>query len=225
MSSKNKKFYFFGKRNFLALKLTNFLYFLKRKTLFYFEKHKSRKNSLYLRKQNFLIFQEAFHNFPRSKNEKNFSEKTFCILRNETFQTHAYKTSYISGGKLQNLKIKKFVFFVCLKRCFKMQIQKKKLSYTFSYKEANFSKLKYFVIIIVRRFFSFYNIFFHTQQAFLFHLLRDFCNVHDRIVGFVFFFRKILISFKSLFFVVFLCFLDNIQLVNFQTFLHITKKL
>ena len=58
--------------------------------------------------------------------------------------------SYISGGNLESLKIKK--------------------SYTFSY---NYK----------RAFFSFY-IFCYTQQAFVFHLLRDFCNVHDHIVAF-----------------------------------------
>ena len=53
---------------------------------------------------------------------------------------------------------------------------KSKTVYTFPYKEAKFSKLKYFFTIIIKCFFSFYNIFFHTQEAFFFHLLRDFCN-------------------------------------------------
>ena len=34
-------------------------YFLERKLFFYFEKRKSRKNSLYFRKRNFLIFKEV----------------------------------------------------------------------------------------------------------------------------------------------------------------------
>ena len=62
--------------------------------------------------------------------------------------------------------------------------RKTKHFYTFSYKEAKFSKLKYFFIIIIKCFFSLYNTFFYTQQAFVFHLLRDFCNVHDHIVTF-----------------------------------------
>ena len=53
---------YFKKWNFLALILRN-LYFLKRKlfyisgneTFLYFRKRKPRKNSLYLRKQNFYI--------------------------------------------------------------------------------------------------------------------------------------------------------------------------
>ena len=64
-----------------------------------------------------------------------------------------------------------------------LQSLKLKYFYTFPYKEAKFSKSKYFCIIIIKRFFSFYNIFFYTQQAFVFHLLRDFCNVHDHIVA------------------------------------------
>ena len=38
--------------------------------------------------------------------------------------------------------------------------QKKNVSYTFSDKEAKFCKLKYFLIILMKHFFSFYNIFF-----------------------------------------------------------------
>ena len=65
-------------------------------------------------------------------------------------------------------------------------------------------------------FFSFYNIFFYTKQAFVFHLLKDFRIFDDHIVVFFFFFRKTLISqkdfdiFRELFFVVFLCTLDRI---------------
>ena len=47
-----------------------------------------------------------------------------------------------------------------------------KVSYTFPYKEAKFSKLKYFIIIIIKRFFSFCNIFFFTQPVYFFHFLR-----------------------------------------------------
>ena len=47
-------------------------------------------------------------------------------------------------------------------------------------------------------FFSFYSIFFYTQQAFVFHFLRDFYIVHDHIVVFFFFFFTVIfISFKS----------------------------
>ena len=88
---------------------------------------------------------------------------------------------------------------------------KSKIFYTFLYKEAKFSKLKYFLIIILMDFFSFYNILFYTQPVYFFHLLRDFCGVHGHIVTFF--------SFSSLerfwhlsrdFFIFFLYFLDNI---------------
>ena len=36
-------------------------------------------------------------------------------------------------------------------------------------------------------FFAFFNIFFFTQKAFVFHLLVDFCIVHDHIVAFLLF--------------------------------------
>ena len=61
----------------------------------------------------------------------------------------------------------------------------KKVSYTFPYKRAKFSKLKLnFFMIIRKHFFSIYTIFVYTQQAFAFHLPGDFCNVHDHTVAF-----------------------------------------
>ena len=69
---------------------------------------------------------------------------------------------------------------------------------------------------IIRCFFSFCNIFFCTQQAFVFHPQRDFCNAHDHINSFF--------SYSSLerfwylswaFFVVFLYFLDNTWKIKF----------
>ena len=70
----------------------------------------------------------------------------------------------------------------------------------------------------MRCFSSFCDIFFYTQKGFLFHLLADFCIVH--------------FSFSSLeglwylslgFFVVFLYYFDNIQLLNFQKFSYFQK--
>ena len=81
---------------------------------------------------------------------------------------------------------------------FKQKHKGKNVSDTFPYKEAKFSK--HFLIIIKKRFFSFYNIFFYTQQAFAFHLLSDFRNVHDHIDAFFFlFFINISIAFTSFF--------------------------
>ena len=50
---------------------------------------------------------------------------------------------------------------------FKYKRKRKKVSYTFPYKEAKFSKLKHLLIMIIRHFFSFYNIFFYTQRIFI----------------------------------------------------------
>ena len=57
------------------------------------------------------------------------------------------------------------------------------------------------LIVIIRHFLSFYNIFFYTQQPFVSHFLLNFCIIHDHIVAFFifFFFSKTLISFTSFF--------------------------
>ena len=62
----------------------------------------------------------------------------------------------------------------------------------------------------MRHFFSFFDILFYAQQAFVFHFLIDFCIVHDNIVTF---WGKILVSFTSFFkffFAVFPYLLDDI---------------
>ena len=82
----------------------------------------------------------------------------------------------------------KFNFFGLLWENFSIWAQKKEVSYSSPYKGEKSSKLKYFLIIITKRFFSFYIIFSYTQQAFAFHLLRDFCNVHNHISLFFLFF-------------------------------------
>ena len=68
-------------------------------------------------------------------------------------------------------KIKNFLYFIS------------NINVNVSYKEAKCSKLKYFLIIIIKCFSSFYNIFFYTQVYF-FHFVRDFCDVCDHIVAF-----------------------------------------
>ena len=143
----------------------------------------------------FLIFPEIKFSSSNIKRIVIFSpKKAFLMLSQKKAVLMFWETFYISVSNFP--------------------VRKSKLFYTFPYKEAIFSKLKYFLIIIIKRFFSFYNIFFfYTQQAFVFHLLRDFCNVHDdHIDAFFsfFFFRKILISFTSFFLIAFLYFLDSI---------------
>ena len=71
---------------------------------------------------------------------------------------------------------------------FRIAKEIKKVSYTFPHKEAKSYKLKYFPVIITMYYFSFYNLFFFcTQPIYFFHLLRNFCNVHDHIVAFFLF--------------------------------------
>ena len=89
--------------------------------------------------------------------------------------------SYISGNRNPETEtLKKFTLFQELT----WKAWKSNVSDVFLYKEAQFSKWKYFSLIIKYHFFSFYNIFLYTQQAFVFHLQGDFCNLHEQIVTF-----------------------------------------
>ena len=93
-------------------------------------------------------------NLPSSKNfyiSENFlpSSKNFL---------HFGKLSYISGSNLLSLKNKTLLYFfshflfVGRKR-FNNKCKRKNSSYTFPYKEIKLSKLKYFLIIIIKSFF------------------------------------------------------------------------
>ena len=113
---------------------------------------------------------------PKNKNSYIFSKNIF---------------SYISGENFESLKILifLFIFSVYLERTFQTHSQRKKLLILFLIKKQNFFKLKYFLIMIIKRFcfFSFYNIFFNTQPDYFLHLLRDFCKVNNHIVAFFLF--------------------------------------
>ena len=89
--------------------------------------------------------------------------------------------------ELPKTEKQKFYNFCLLRENFSNISTKEKNFLYFSFKEAKFSKSKYFLIIIIKRFFSFYNIFCYTKQAFVFHLLVDFCIVYDHIVAFFLF--------------------------------------
>ena len=123
--------------------------------------YNTKKILIFSQKEAFLIFLEIKKNcvFPKmelsNSNIKKilmFSQKRSCLY--VSGKGNPEKILYISGGNLQTLKIKKIL---------------------------HFSKLKHFFILTTKHFFSFYNIFFYTQQAFVFHFLRDFCNVYDHI--------------------------------------------
>ena len=144
------------------------------------------------------MFQEVTFQAKKNKNnepQENFlyflKRKLFLYSREQKlWKTERQKTFYISGNnflnskKLKKTTLNKFLIFPEVT----FKAWKSKIVNTFSYKDAKFSKLKYFLMIMVRHFFSFYIIFLYTQQAFVFHLLRYFCNVHDHIATSLLFF-------------------------------------
>ena len=123
--------------------------------------------------RNYLMFWET-------KNpEKLFifsQERSFLIFReSKTLKRFSIfqvtELSYISSGYLQSLKIKNFLYFF---------------------------KLRDFLTISIKFFFSFYNYsFFRLNQFIFFHFWRDF--VSFTLLLFFFLFRKSLISFTSFF--------------------------
>ena len=81
--------------------------------------------------------------------------------------------------------------------------ENQKLFILFLTKKAKFSKLKYFFYNLEFSGVFSHSIFFSIlNKLVVFHLLRDFCNIHDHIVAFFYLSRA--------FFAVFLYFLDNI---------------
>ena len=123
-------------------------------------------------------------------------------------QNYSFK---IELAKPENQKFLKFLFiFLFVEReLFKHKQKKKKISYTFPHTETNFSKLK-FLIIIIRHFFSIYNIFSILNQ-FLFLIFWEIFVTFTAIL-LLFFFSSLgrFWYFSRAFFVVFPCFLDNI---------------
>ena len=81
----------FGKWNFLALRLKQFLYFLKKEAVLIFRETELFKKTSYISEGNFLS----------SKNKKTHSEKMSYISGNGTFFAPSLKNSYISGGNLK----------------------------------------------------------------------------------------------------------------------------
>ena len=113
--SKKRKFLYFGKWNFLALRLKTFLYFLKKKFFLYFGKWNflapSLRNFLYFRRElfglkkfkktlwkNFLYFRKWNFLAPSLKNSYIFSKKSFFIFQERTCKAWKTRISYILGG-------------------------------------------------------------------------------------------------------------------------------
>ena len=149
-----------------------------------------KKILIFSQKKTFLIFQEMelFYVLRNRKPEKMsfiFSKESFYFIswnRNPPKKFNIFQETdifYFSGnGKSEKRLIIQEVTFWAWKL---------KHFYTFPYKKEKLSKLKYFLIVIIKHFSSFYNIFFYTQPVYCFHLLRDFCNVQDHIVAFFLF--------------------------------------
>ena len=187
------------------------------------EKNPPRKNSLYFRKWSFLavilkhflyflIFLEMEPFSSSLKNKNKFTPKKFLIF----WEMELPNSNIVGSRNFKKLlifpevtfwdqKMKKLLIFqevTC--KCWKYFF-----FLNFSYKEAQFSKLKYFFIIIMRHFFSFYRIFFfYTQQAFVFHLVVDFYMVHSYVVTFFLFLKNFGIFHKLFFYSLY--FLDTI---------------
>ena len=65
----------------------------------------------------------------------------------------------------QSFYLKNFLYFsshfwFVERELLKQKLKRKNVSYTFPYAEVRFSKLKYFLMTIIKQFFSLYNIFF-----------------------------------------------------------------
>ena len=105
------------RENLYRLMLTDFLYFLKRKLFIYSGKRKPRKNSLYSKKRNFLIFQEIA--FQAWKKKKNPLWRNFLYFGEGNFQPRGLK------------KLKKFNKAVaCLEitKLSKTKVEKRRIS-------------------------------------------------------------------------------------------------
>ena len=100
----------------------------------------------------------------------------------------------------QSMKFKNFTIFGCWERTFQTQVQKKKVSYNFPYEETKFSNLEYFLMIIIKWFSSFYNIFLTLNKLLLFIFEQISVMLTTILLLFSFFlFRKILIFFTTFF--------------------------
>ena len=101
----------------------------------------------------------------------------FLISQEVTFLAQKIKKLFIfRETKLSNHKLKKLLILL-----FKHKRKRKKFLILFLIKK------QYFLVMIIKWFFSFYIILFYTQPVCFFHLLRDFCNVHNHIVAFFLF--------------------------------------
>ena len=170
------------------LKRKIFLYFLQRKLFLYFLK---REPFLYFFKRNLFLYffkRKLFLYFPKwnpALLNLRLKNKTSYASGNKNPRKPSYIFSkecccYVSGNKT----LKKLFIF---KAVTPVKPENQTFFIHILIKRQSFLKSKYFFMIITNFFFSLSNTFFYTQQAFAFHLLRDFCNVYDQIATFFLF--------------------------------------
>ena len=174
-----KKFIIFQETERSSLKFKKLLTFQERELSYIFSKkifllYFGKWNPLYLRRlkrKKKTVILKIFS--PSLKNPLLFRERTYKAWKS--------KISYI------------FFHIFCL-----LEAQRKKVSCTFLYKEERFSKLKYFLMIMIKHFFSFYDVFsiLRNLLSFIFWWIYD----HSRpYCCFFFLIRKIFISITSFF--------------------------
>ena len=180
----------------MTLILRNSLYFLKRKFFYMIGKRKLWKNSIYLQKLNVLVIQEKELSYISENWNPNklliFQKKLFRLKKKAKRPTFK---NFLIFCEMEQKFLKKFLIFKeetynswksnVFYITFQTWPEKENVPYTFPYKEAKFSKLKFFLIIIMKLFSPFYNIFFSIQPVSFFYLPKNFCNVHDHIAAFL----------------------------------------
>ena len=127
------------------------------------KKKKKKKKKNHATKSSYIFSNEKLFLYFGKRNFLIFSQKFFCYISgNETLKRKRLKREL---AKPEN---QKFQIICLLREDFSNICAKEKSFLYFLYKEAKFSKLKYFLIIVIKRFFSFYNICFYTQPVYFF---------------------------------------------------------
>ena len=135
------------------------------------------------------------------KSKKN-TLKNVSYFGKWNFQASSLKNFSHFRRNFQSLKIKIIFFFVFFFEIelFNYKRKRKKFFILFLIKKIKFSKLKYFLIIIIEPFFSFNNILFCTEQAFVFIFWKTFVTFTTTLsLFFIFFLEKDFNIFHKLF--------------------------
>ena len=128
-----------------------------------FGKNASSKNTFQKIALTKNTFQELFLKIWSLK--KDISKIVFkkFLLKNKYFQKSFLKNCYVKVAPSEKYI---FTFFCLLRENFSKISTKENSFYTFPYKEAKFSKLKY--VLTIKHFFSLYDIFFKKLLFFIF---------------------------------------------------------